>query len=157
MLTENKQYEISYLVRTEADKNAVLKVLQDINAENVVEGKLAEIRLTYPVKKQTSALFGFTVFEANPELIAKINPLLKFAEGVLRFLIVTPPPKKSQPRFSDRGRAETQVKTENENIGQIDSESSLPNLSSENKSEVDDAAFDEKLEEILTNTKDESK
>jgi ribosomal protein S6 len=141
MLTENKQYEISYLVRTETDKDAVIKVLRDIGAENVTEGKLAEIKLAYPIKKQTSALFGFAVFEVAPESIVKINPLLRFADGVLRFLIVTPPPKKPQPRFSEKGNAEDEAKPI---VGEGDN--------SPKKPEVDDAALDEKLEEILTNT-----
>jgi len=158
MQTENKQYEISYLVRTETDKEAVIKGLKDAGAENITEGRLNEIKLAYPIKKQTSALFGYASFEASPEMMTSINSFFRFAEEVLRFLIVTPPPKKAEPRFSDKSRSESGVESGGvEETRQAGSEKLSSGLSPERKSEVDDKAFDEKLEEILTNTQDESK
>lgn len=154
MLTENKQYEISYLARTEADKDAVIATLNEAGAENLQEGRITEIKLAYPIKKQTSALFGSIVFETAPESIAKINGLLKFKEGVLRFIIVTPPAKKSHPRFSGRdkaaeGTAVTDQAKNEEASAEAEKEATEPEI----RKEIDDAALDEKLEEILTNAK----
>ncbi len=156
MSEEKKQYEISYLARTEADKDAVLKVLGGAGAENLEEGRLSEIKLAYPVKKQTSAYFGSTVFEAATEAIAKINDSLKFTEGILRFLIVTPPAKKSHPRFGGKERTPEEApmaeEAKTEEAPAEKEESAEPEIK-EAKTEIDDAALDEKLEEILTNTK----
>ena len=153
MPIEKKQYEISYLTRTEADKDTVLTALGETGAENLQEGRMAEIKLAYPIKKQTSAFFGSTVFEAGPESISKINDILKFAEGILRFLIVTPPAQKPQPRFGGRDKAiegETVEQAKNEEaLVKAEKEASEP----EKKAEIDDTALDEKLEEILTSTK----
>jgi ribosomal protein S6 len=154
MALDNKQYEISYLARTEADKDAVIKIINEANAENVTEGRILEIKLAYPVKKQTSAFFGFVVFEALPETITKINDSLKFAEGILRFLIITPPPQKPQPRFFGRDKSEENLSEMNnrkvEEAGTpIKNEEEIVAPETETEPKVDDAAFNEKLEEIL--------
>ncbi len=155
MSEEKKQYEISYLARTEADKDAILKALGEANADNIQEGKLAEIKLAYPVKKQTSAFFGSIVFEALPEAATKINGSLKFSEGILRFLLVTPPAEKPHPRFGGREKAAEEM-TLAEEVKPSDKEAVVEEEKGDEqkgKEEVDDAALDEKLEEILTNTK----
>lgn len=84
-----KKFEISYLAKTEADKEVVLGILREIGASGIVEGKFSEIKLAYPIKKQTSAFFGSAVFEAEPASIDKIDKSLKFKEGILRFLIIS--------------------------------------------------------------------
>ncbi|MFA4999707.1 MAG: 30S ribosomal protein S6 [Parcubacteria group bacterium] len=134
MPTEKRQYEISFLVRIESDKEAVFAALNKARAENLSEGKILEIKLAYPIKKQTSAFFGSAVFEAMPEDVSKIDESLKFADGVLRFLLVTPPAKKPTLRFASEEKTERGSSIETK----------TPN--------VDDKEFDEKLTEILTNT-----
>ena len=99
MTEGKKQYTISYLAKTESDKETVLKSLNHVGAQNITEGRLTELKLAYPIKKQTSALFGSTTFEGASEMIIKIDEQLKFAEGILRFLIVTASVRKTNPRF----------------------------------------------------------
>ena len=153
MLTEKKQYEISYLARTETDKDAVLAALNGAGADNFQEGRVTEIKLAYPIKKQTSALFGSVVFEALPEAIAKINDSLKFSEGVLRFLIITPPAQKAHPRFGGRDKAIEETATAEQVKDEAPAETTKEPAEPEAKEAIDDAALDEKLEEILTSTK----
>ncbi len=95
MLEEGKkQYEIAFLARTEDGKNIVSKEIAKIGAEVTLEGRFAETRLQYPIKKQTVAYFGFYDFIAETGTIAALDQVLKFDESILRFLIVTPPPRK---------------------------------------------------------------
>ncbi|MFA4999167.1 MAG: 30S ribosomal protein S6 [Parcubacteria group bacterium] len=158
MSEEKKPYEIAFLARTEADKEAVLRVLAQIGAENISEGKFSEIKLAYPIKKQTSAFFGSATFESVPNAVLKIDEPLKFAEGVLRHILVTPPTKKYVPRFSGVQREE-EIQPETKPMAEEEKEN-LPEAEvAENKEEypgggkVDEAALDEKLAEILNSAK----
>ena len=180
MTEGRKQYTISYLAKTESDKEAVLKSLNHIGAQNLAEGRLTELKLAYPIKKQTSALFGSITFEVEPEMITKIDEQLKFTEGVLRFLIVTASVRKINPRFTRNQKDKEDIKsinivnnivseehpasaevTEEITLLQTDKaplikELSNDSLSTENylstNNDIDEAAFDEKLKELLTNS-----
>lgn len=94
MLEGNKQYEIAFLTSNESGKEMVSKALNDIQATVVSEARFSEIRLAYPIKKQMSAGFGSTIFETTPAKVVELDKVLRFTEGVLRFLIVTPVPRK---------------------------------------------------------------
>lgn len=94
MLEGNKQYEIAFLAANESGKEVVLKTLNDVKATIVSEGRFSEIRLAYPIKKQMSAGFGSFVFEVSPEKSVEVDKILKLSGEILRFLIVTPVPRK---------------------------------------------------------------
>ncbi|MCK9187087.1 MAG: 30S ribosomal protein S6 [Candidatus Colwellbacteria bacterium] len=167
MFEAMKQYEISFLTKTEADKEVILKALADIGASNMEEGRFSEIKLAYPIKKNTVAYFGSVVFESDPENVTKIGEALKFSEGVLRFLVITPPPKKPVSRYPFNQKAD-EIKNQEEGTGEDmltenkeekeekpEQESSEKEFfSADKKVEVDDAALDEKLDEILPNNND---
>lgn len=91
METENqKNYEISFLVRGEEAAGSVVKHLNRLGAEISGEGSIGAIKLAYPIKKHETAHFGYIHFNAVPGLIADLKEALKFEEGILRYLIVTP-------------------------------------------------------------------
>jgi ribosomal protein S6 len=153
MSEEKKQYEISFLIKTEADKDAVLQALSKAKAEVISEGRLTDTKLAYPIEKQTVAFFGYIVFEAMPEDIGEIDSQMKFAEGVLRSIIITPPPRKPVSRLMGQRPATNGGESENKESGaevilEKDSSESLENQEA-GKKEIDDAVLDEKLEEIL--------
>ena len=176
MIEEKKQYSISYLAKTEADKVIVLNSLNEVGALNPVEGRATELKLAYPIKKQTSALFGSITFEASPDTISKIDERLKFVDGILRFLIVSVSNRKPNPRASYNYKTKESsndvsgapsseseetsmlqetagpiVEQTNQSISDenlIDSNHILQDsIDVENK--IDDIAFNKKLEEIL--------
>lgn len=96
--TSKKAYEISYLLKTEEDVGLVIKVLSGLGAEIVNESAVSEIRLSYPIKKETKAYFVYLHFNLDPGLVAKLRNTLQLNGKILRFLIITPPFVKSQPR-----------------------------------------------------------
>jgi len=183
MTEDKKQYTISYLARVETDKESVLKSLKEANASIFAEGRISELKLAYPIKKQTSAFFGSIVFETAPETISKIDEKLKFEEGILRFLIVVAPTRKSKTwSVNNQKNKEDIEKTDViNNTGFIKEEeasileeaekliakqiddSPLTQSSTDDVSfieelsipedKINDIAFDEKLEEILANSK----
>ncbi len=137
MLEGTRQYEISFLTLREGDKETVKAVIAGAQGEILSEGRYAEIRLAYPINKQTSAFFGSIVFSALPEKAPEIEKKLRFAEGVLRSLIVTPVPAKQQARSFD---AEAPKAPKQEKVTEEAEVKSAP---------VDDNSLDEKLQEIL--------
>lgn len=97
MSEESKNYEISFLLLKEEAQAEVEKVLVGAGAETIYKNPLAQMHLAYPIKKQTSAYFGFMHFKAMPDRIAQIKSELSLKPDVLRFLIVTPPFALKQP------------------------------------------------------------
>lgn len=88
-----KDYEISFLVRTE---EAVLELEKMLSAEKAEIFKRSEpkrITLAYPIKKENSAVFAFCHFRLAPESVQSFRERLNLNQQILRFLIVIPPPK----------------------------------------------------------------
>ena len=123
MTEEKKQYTISYLVKTESGKEAVLNSLNKVSVQNLVEGRFTELKLAYPIKKQTSAFFGSMAFKASPETIIKIDEQFKFIEDILRFLIIATPVRKTNSRFANNQRVKENIGDTNNinNVGAINS------------------------------------
>ena len=141
-----KQYEVSFLALNEGDKEEIMKALIAIDAEVLVVGRYSEIKLAYPIKKQTVAYFGFVDFMADADKISLFEKSLRFNEKVLRFLIITPPPKKPLPRTERRGDApvieSAPVVFETEEVV----EEAEPREENEG---INNELFDQKLDEIL--------
>lgn len=96
--TIKKAYEISCLLKAEEDIGLVIKDLSDLGSEIVDESAVSEIRLSYPIKKETKACFAYLHFNSDPKLIVKLRDTLQLNPRILRFLIITPPFIKNQPR-----------------------------------------------------------
>ena len=82
-----KKYEVSFLIKTEVDKQAILKTLNSVKAQIVFESELKLIALAYKIKKESQAYFGWIQFSADPESISIVNSSFKTLP-ILRFLIV---------------------------------------------------------------------
>jgi len=149
MTEEKKQYTISYLVKTESGKEAVLKCLNKINVQNLVEGRFTELKLAYPIKKQTSAFFGSITFKALPETIIKIDEQFKSIEDVLRFLVIATPVRKTNSRFTNNQRAK-------ENIGDINNINNASTIDSVNLIvDGESPVLEESTEETILKQADE--
>ncbi len=73
-------------------------LLKDMGLEIISEGGVTEMRLAYPIKKETRANFGYLHFGAEPRAANSLRDSLQLNTNVLRFLIVTPPFIKIQSR-----------------------------------------------------------
>jgi len=130
---DKKSYEISYLIKDEASAKEVSRVLRQHEAEILEEVSPKSIALTYKIKKEPAALFGYTIFKAGPENIPELDKNLKTNPSILRFLIVTPPFSKQETSSSLRRSRPIPERTG-------ESKPTLP-LSNE--------ALEKKIEEIL--------
>lgn len=131
---DKKNYEISYLLRSEAGMGEVSRLLRQHEGEILEEVPPKNIALAYKIEKLTSAPFGYTIFSMSPENVPELGKNLKTNQGLLRFLIITPPFTKQEVTPSPRRSRSAPEKTG-------DSSKSSPSLSNE--------ALEKKIEEIL--------
>lgn len=127
-------YEIAFVLK-DKDAEAELKRLIEAHGVNIeYSHPLIDIRLSYPISKQMSGFFGFYQGTMEPSVVHSLKEKLGLFPSVLRFLIVTPPPRPMNvPQESSApARAESPKPA---------SQSSPAILSNE--------ALEEKLEEIL--------
>lgn len=102
---KQKTYEISFLLKTEAELSVIDGHLKTANAEIVERGPLASIKLAYPIEKNLSAYFGFIHFKAAGAAAQKLNQDMRFDTHIIRYLIITPPPAKPEKRAPMSSRA----------------------------------------------------
>jgi len=145
-----KQYEISFLLKGEGSSETVADLLKKSGMEIVSEGRINEIKLAYPIAKESSARFGCVVFSAFPEDIDELGKKMFFVKEVLRFLVITPPIAKNVRRSFGEGTGQI-VETEVPPLEEILSagKANEPEPASDS-GEVNDVELDKKLEEILS-------
>ena len=90
MTTDSKVYEVAFLAKSLDEEKALTELITQYRGNVVQKGAFQEIKLAYPIKKQTSAYFGYLRFEFLPEDVDKLSETLKLHPGILRHLIVTP-------------------------------------------------------------------
>jgi len=94
--TENKiEYELSYLLAPEISEEKlglevadIGKIIRETGGEVTRSDNPKKRWLSYEVKKQRQAYFGFIYFNILSEGIDKIKSALSFHKKILRFLIV---------------------------------------------------------------------
>lgn len=140
---EPRNYEIAYLLSSTIPEGEVLtrtgKLTSLIEDAKGVVRRVEEPRrrrLSYPVKKEREAYFGWTSFLMAPEYLRNLKKKLGSGEGFLRYLIVQQeerPMQPIRPPFFRRpvSRAQPGVREEKP------------------EEKLDLEALDKKLEEIL--------
>ncbi len=88
---EIKEYEIAFLARDEKEIGGILGIIARFGAETVFHGPVEKISLAYPIKKETSANFGYLHFTLDSQKIASLARELRMNPTIIRFLIVSPP------------------------------------------------------------------
>jgi ribosomal protein S6 len=110
---EVKKYEISFLVRSEAEQSEIIDALKKRDFSIINKGQISKIKLTFPVKKEPFAYFGYLYFSGEPRHIQELNHDLKTNFKILRFNIIAHlkeiEEKRTMPIFSRRERLESEI------------------------------------------------
>lgn len=145
MEQETKNYEIAYLLFPSVPEEEILiyagKISALIEKQQGIIKHLHEPkkqRLSYAIKKERNAYFGYTTFCLMPEHIAGLEKKLKSESSLLRYLIVEEEMRLNAPVFRT-----TPAKPGMPKINAIPRESEAP------EEKLDLEALDKKLEEIL--------
>lgn len=93
-----KEYELSYLAKTEEAAKEIGEILKSQGAEITGDTPGVKINLAYKIKKEDSAYFGYFHFSAVPGSVKQIEDALKIKSDVLRVLLITPPFVKNKAR-----------------------------------------------------------
>ncbi len=137
-----KKYEIGFLVREESEVAEIKNALAAIKAEIVSEGRLKKIRLSYPIKKENLAHFGYVWFNSDTQAIKEMDASLRLNSKVLRFIIIADPLELNEERATGtRGE-----KTERIRERSAERPAKKPVTSSD---AVDNAVLEKTLEDIL--------
>ena len=91
---EKREYEIGFMLKNAEALADIEKVLSGEQAETVSKNQPREIRLAYSINGHATAFFGFMIFRALPESVARMKKALHLKENILRFIIVKPVFKK---------------------------------------------------------------
>lgn len=151
MTEENKNYEIGFLVKTELDKDEIVKAVKSSEFSIIGEGPVSRIKLSYPIKKENYAYFGYLHFSGSPANVQGLNDKLKTGSKVLRFSIV-PQPIVKEVRISEQ---DSSVQTRHFSERRKAREVSSRPLTSQSVKEspkpevLSNEALEKKLEEIL--------
>jgi len=147
MNDEKRIYEFSFLLsgrlnETEASSlfEKIEKIFEEKEGKIVRKSELEKKILSYPIKKEGEAYFGYFHLELNPEKLEGIKEKIRYENDILRYLCLTPPPnfgKITNVGGKQKGR-EVKAKKEIEEKTE----------SKEVKEKLDLETLDQKLEEI---------
>lgn len=92
---EKKFYEIGYLLRPnlrEADaenkKDYLMNLIGGLGGDSVLSPSCRKQKLAYPIKKQTSAYFGYLLMEIFPSKLAEIKEKIRYDGDILRYIVL---------------------------------------------------------------------
>lgn len=143
MKEEIKNYELTFLVASEADYDEVIKTIRANHIEIKAESQPAKIKLAYPIKKENFAYFGNLYFSAEPQEVETLNKALRGSSKILRFFIfIKPAVKKTKGRKTERlARHAAEPEKASKRVSYQPAPEKSGNLSNE--------ALEKRLEEIL--------
>ncbi len=85
-----RKYELSFWLKigNDAFMEKLNNIFKELNLEIVKQNQLKENKLAYPIKKETTGLFGTIYFHGEPEKVVNLKEKLKNATEILRFIIL---------------------------------------------------------------------
>ncbi len=136
-----KSYEVSFLSKSEKGAAVIVEHLTRFGAEISSEGKIREMKISYPINRNESAYFGCIQCKIPTDAIGGIRDAVKLDKEILRVLIVSPLPERAKgerPRMTPGVSSEAKGRTGAKEVMKSKPEAALSN-----------DLLEEKLEEIL--------
>lgn len=151
---ENTTYELAFhLIQTldEEAIQAVTKSIEDLIGQNggfVLHSKKPEKRhLSYPIRHQSYAFFGFIDFTVSADKIKKINDQLKLDKNILRSMTIKKPLKAT----SNSGTSQSEnIETKTKESKPKTTRTRKPKTEKSESGEKIDIALDNALDKIDT-------
>lgn len=85
-----RKYELSFWLKIGNDsfKEKLSNIFEELGLEVIKQNQLKENKLAYPIKKETTGLFGTIYFYGEPEKVTNLKEKLRNASEILRFIIL---------------------------------------------------------------------
>jgi len=135
-----QEYEIGYLLKTEADREVVNRLLSQHEAVVTKEGPLRLTTLSYEIEKLNQAVFGWTRFTAQRSNIPALEHDVKMSPQIVRSLLVVAEPIQEESSVASSGEGVSK-KSESEVV--VDASQSVGSAQLSNED------IEKKIEEIL--------
>lgn len=97
MNSDARPYEISFLVRSEEDVQAVAALLSEHGVKVTDEGQVRRLNLAYPIRHVTEGYFGYLKALLDPATAKALENAVLTNKAVLRMLILADEPEKARP------------------------------------------------------------
>ena len=94
-MLEEKTYELTYLISSRLDENAIQMARADIDSlingigEIIKSEGPKDIALAYPIKKEKRAFLGVIMFRAEKKKVLEVKRKLDKENKILRFLLIS--------------------------------------------------------------------
>lgn len=96
---EQREYELAYVVETPEAEGALCAHLGEKGVAIAKRGECAPLKLAYPIKKKTSAFFGFYEITSSSPAIRALESSLEHFPGLVRHLLL----RRLHPAVSHKG------------------------------------------------------
>lgn len=85
-----RKYEFSFWLKSGNDSfvEKLNNIFKELDLEIVKQNQLKENKLAYPIKKETTGLFGTIYFHGDPEKVVNLKKKLENVTEILRFIIL---------------------------------------------------------------------
>lgn len=90
-----RKYEVMYILRSDLEQEAVQSVVEKF--QNIITNNGGEVtksdllgkrRLAYEINKARDGIYVLVNFNAEPQVVAELDRVLKISDEVIRYLIV---------------------------------------------------------------------
>jgi small subunit ribosomal protein S6 len=105
-------YETTFIVNPQSDDSTIesrVKSVTDFIAENggkiIYENRIGTRRLAYPIKRLTQGYYTSLIFDAEPDILPRIERMYKLDEAFIRYLTVVYEGDVSKLLEKDEGEA----------------------------------------------------
>lgn len=150
---EIKNYEITFLAKSEGDKEELINNLKRHELTILGDGPMSKTKLAYPIKKETFAYCGTLYFSGEADKIEELVKELKVQGKLLRFNIIFRPAGEGKmdiikPASSEKERPVLERKEMEKSAADLSIRQTpkAPRIKTETLS---NEALEKKLEEIL--------
>lgn len=148
-----QNYELAFHVVSSLEEAEARKLAQDLERSVTSKGGVVsfskepeKIRLSYPIKHQTGAYFGFFNFNLeSPESVNQVRDELRLNPAVLRFIILK---LKEESKKKKEDIVRRMVMAEKKRARMM-KPAEKPGVPKSEIPKVDEKAIEEKLEEII--------
>lgn len=89
-----RKYEVMYILRPDIEQDAVQAAVEKFRGvisnggEITNEKEMGKRRLAYEINKFREGHYVLVNFQANPDVVAELERLMKISDDVIRYLIV---------------------------------------------------------------------
>lgn len=139
---DKKNYEISFLVKNEADIPGVVSFLNRHNVEILTEPRAKNVVLAYEIKKNQEAVFAYCTFKATGTDAKSLEKDLSMGDETIRSLIIYLPKVGPLSEVVEERAPERKTKTSRPTAPYSEVKLSSPRT-------LSNEALEKKIEEIL--------